>query len=112
MPSAIDLHAHSSVSDGTETPAEVVRAGVEAGIGVLALTDHDSTAGWGAASEAVHGTGLVLVPGLELSCQLDYASVHVLAYLVDPEDPALVAETTRIREERLTRAEAMVRRIA
>ncbi|MFT4029312.1 MAG: PHP domain-containing protein [Protaetiibacter sp.] len=112
MPGAIDLHAHSSVSDGTESPAELVAAGVEAGLGVLAITDHDSTAGWDQAFAAADGTGLELVPGIELSTQLDYTSVHILGYLVDPADAALVAATSAIRSERLHRAEAMVRRIA
>ena len=108
----IDLHTHSSVSDGTESPSELVEAAVAAGLDVVALTDHDSTAGWTSAFVAAEGTGITVVPGLELSTQLDYASVHVLGYLVDPDDPALSAETARIREERLHRAEAMVERIA
>lgn len=107
----IDLHTHSSVSDGTETPAEVMAAAARAGLEVVALTDHDSTAGWDEAIAALPGTGLTLLPGLELSTQLDYASVHVLGYLVDPADSGLVAVTERIREERLHRAEAMVARI-
>ncbi len=108
----IDLHTHSSVSDGTESPEELIGAAVAAGLDVVALTDHDSTAGWSAAFIAAEGTGLTVVPGLELSTQLDYASVHVLGYLVDPENPALVAETQRIRAERLHRAESMVSRIS
>jgi predicted metal-dependent phosphoesterase TrpH len=108
----IDLHTHSSGSDGTETPAELVVAAVAAGIDVVALTDHDSTAGWEGAFAAARGTGITVVPGLELSTQLDFASVHILGYLVDPADPALVAATDRIRSERLHRAEAMVARIA
>lgn len=109
---AIDLHAHSSVSDGTESPAELVAAGVAAGLGVLAITDHDSTAGWVPAFEAAAGTGLTVLPGMELSTQLDGASVHLLAYLIDPAHPGLLAETEKIRAERLHRAEAMVQRIA
>lgn len=108
----IDLHTHSSVSDGTESPAELVAAAVAAGLDVVALTDHDSTAGWNSALVAAEGTGITIVPGLELSTQLDYASVHVLGYLVDPENAALAAATASIREERLHRAEAMVERIA
>lgn len=111
MPGPIDLHAHSSVSDGTESPAELVAAGVAAGLGVLAITDHDSTAGWDQAIDAADGTGIELVPGIELSTQLDYASVHILGYLVDPTDAALVEATAAIRSERLHRAEAMVDRI-
>lgn len=108
----IDLHAHSSVSDGTESPAEMVAAGVAAGLEVLAITDHDSTAGWVPAFEAAEGTGLTVLPGMELSTQLDGASVHLLAYLIDPAHPGLLAETEKIRAERLHRAEAMVQRIA
>lgn len=108
----IDLHTHSSVSDGTESPAELIAAAVAAGLDVVAITDHDSTAGWASAFVAARSTGITVVPGLELSTQLDYASVHVLGYLVDPENAALVEETARIREERLHRAEAMVNRIA
>jgi 3',5'-nucleoside bisphosphate phosphatase len=108
----IDLHAHSSVSDGTESPAELVAAGVAAGLGVLAITDHDSTAGWVPAFEAAEGTGLTVLPGMELSTQLQGASVHILAYLIDPAHPGLLAETEKIRAERLHRAEAMVQRIA
>ncbi|TXK20046.1 PHP domain-containing protein [Homoserinibacter sp. GY 40078] len=109
---AIDLHAHTSVSDGTETPTELVAAGVSAGLGVLAITDHDSTSGWDEAFRAAVGTGLTIMPGIELSTQLDYASIHVLGYLIDPANADLVAATARIREERLHRAEAMVARIS
>ena len=112
MPGPIDLHTHSSVSDGTQTPAELVRSAVDAGLGVVALTDHDSTDGWASAAAEVVGTGMTLVPGLELSTQLDYASVHVLGYLVDPSHPELGTALDDIRAERLDRAEAMVRRIS
>lgn len=108
----IDLHAHTQVSDGTESPAELVAAGVAAGLDVLAITDHDSTAGWVPAFEAAEGTGITILPGMELSTQLDGASVHILAYLIDPAHGGLLAETERIRAERLHRAEAMVQRIA
>ena len=111
MPGPIDLHAHSSVSDGTETPAQLIGAAVVAGLDVIAITDHDSTAGWAAAFDAARGTGITVLPGLELSTQLQYASVHVLGYLVDPTNPALVAATAEIRDERLHRAETMVSRI-
>ncbi len=107
----IDLHTHSRVSDGTETPGELIAAAVAAGLGTVAITDHDSTAGWAEALAAADGTGLAVVPGIELSTQLQGASVHILGYLVDPGDPDLVAEMARIREERFGRAAAMVERI-
>jgi predicted metal-dependent phosphoesterase TrpH len=108
----IDLHTHSSVSDGTETPAELVHAAIAAGLGTVALTDHDSTAGWDEAEAAASGTGLMVVPGMELSTNHGPASVHMLAYLFDPLDDAVIRETARIRDGRLHRAERIVDRIA
>ena len=107
----IDLHAHSSVSDGTETPAELVRAAAASGLGTIALTDHDSTAGWPEASAAAEVEHMTLIPGMEFSTRVQYASVHLLAYLFDPADSALLAEMTRVRAARFTRAEQMVARI-
>lgn len=107
----IDLHTHSSVSDGTETPAELVRAAAVAGLGTIALTDHDSTAGWAEASVAARTEHLTLIPGMEFSTRVKYASVHLLAYLFDPADLSLLEEVTRVRAARLTRAEQMVSRI-
>ncbi|MFJ4220698.1 PHP domain-containing protein [Curtobacterium luteum] len=107
----IDLHTHSSVSDGTERPAELVRAAAAAGLDGVALTDHDTTAGWDEAIATARQLPLTLLPGLELSTRVGYRSVHVLGYLVDPTDPGLVAETTRIRDGRLERARRMVERI-
>jgi predicted metal-dependent phosphoesterase TrpH len=112
QPGPIDLHTHSSVSDGTETPVELVAQAASQGLSAVALTDHDSTAGWADASEAALAHGITLVPGMEMSTQLEYASVHVLAYLFDPDDADLAAMTARVRSERMTRAEAMVGRIA
>nr|WP_245192283.1 PHP domain-containing protein [Arthrobacter pigmenti] len=109
----IDLHTHSTVSDGTESPADVVRAAAAAGLDVVALTDHDSTAGWAEAGRASRELGLALVPGMEVSCRTDTGiSVHVLSYLHDPTHPALLAEVERSRDARLTRAERMVEKLA
>jgi predicted metal-dependent phosphoesterase TrpH len=103
----IDLHVHSNASDGTDDPGEVMRRAAAAGLDVVALTDHDTQAGMGEARAALPD-GLTLVPGMELSCQLNDRSVHLLAYLFDPEDPALRAETAQIRDDRTYRARAMV----
>lgn len=108
---AADLHAHSTVSDGTESPAELMSQAALAGLWGVALTDHDSTAGWAEAAAAVPHSGVVLIPGMELSTREGFMSVHMLAYLIDPLDEGLIAETARIRESRLTRAEEIVRRI-
>lgn len=112
----IDLHTHSSVSDGTETPAELVRTARDAGLDVVAITDHDTTDGWAAAREA-RPAGLTVVPGMELSCRWfpddePPVSVHLLAYLFDPDSPALSAERARLREERLSRGERIVDALA
>jgi predicted metal-dependent phosphoesterase TrpH len=108
----IDLHTHSSISDGTETPTQLIRAAVTAGLGTIGLTDHDSTAGWHEAFAAAEGTGLSVVPGMELSTNHGPASVHMLAYLFDPSNAEIVAETARIRDGRMHRAERIVERIA
>lgn len=109
---AIDLHTHSSVSDGTQTPTQLVREAASLGLGAIALTDHDSTAGWQEAIAAASGTGLMVVPGMELSTNYGPASVHMLAYLFNPLDATIVAETARIRDGRLHRAERIVEKIA
>jgi len=106
----IDLHVHSSASDGTDAPAEVVRRAAAAGLDVLALTDHDTQAGVAEARAALP-PGLTLVPGMELSCQLDGRSVHLLCYLFDPDDPPLRAETAQVRDDRVYRARAMTQRL-
>ncbi|MFD9126721.1 PHP domain-containing protein [Kitasatospora sp. NPDC059571] len=106
----IDLHAHSNASDGTDSPAELVAAAVAAGLDVVALTDHDTVAGHAAAAEAVRGTGLTLVPGAELSCHTDGVSLHLLAYLFDPAEPAFAAERELVRTDRFRRGRAIVER--
>jgi 3',5'-nucleoside bisphosphate phosphatase len=105
-----DLHNHSSVSDGTEPPAVVVRRAAEAGLDVVALTDHDTVAGLREAARALP-PGLTLLPGSEISCRMNGHSVHVLAYLFDPENDDLAGEMAEIRESRLHRARAMVRKL-
>lgn len=107
----IDLHSHSSASDGTQPPADVVRRARERGLDVLALTDHDTVAGHAAAIEALPG-GLTLVPGMELSCRRAGQSIHLLAYLFDPAEPELEAECVRIREARELRGRLTVERLA
>lgn len=86
---------------------------VEAGLDVVALTDHDSTAGWAEAGEAARNAGLTLVPGMEVSCRSSEGiSVHVLSYLHDPAHPGLQAEIAKSRTARVSRAELMVQRLA
>jgi predicted metal-dependent phosphoesterase TrpH len=106
----VDLHAHSSVSDGTQPPADVVRRAAAAGVTVLALTDHDTVAGHEEAVRALP-PGMTLVRGMELSCRTRGRSLHLLAYLFDPGEPRLAAESERVRDDRVRRARAMVERL-
>ncbi|MFF2198566.1 PHP domain-containing protein [Streptomyces sp. NPDC058157] len=103
----IDLHAHSTASDGTDTPAELVRNAAAAGLDVVALTDHDTVGGYAEAVAAVP-QGLTLVTGAELSCRLDGVGLHMLAYLFDPQEPELAAERELVRDDRTPRAQAMI----
>jgi len=109
---AADLHVHSIVSDGTQTPTALMTEAADIGLAAIALTDHDTTTGWAEAADAVVRTGVALIPGMELSTREGATSVHLLGYLIDPADEALRAETARIRASRLTRAETIVRRIS
>jgi predicted metal-dependent phosphoesterase TrpH len=106
----IDLHVHSSASDGTDPPAEVMRRAGQAGLDVVALTDHDTMAGHAEAARALP-PGLALIPGMELSCRLAGHSVHLLAYGTGPADPELAAECAAIVESRRSRGRRMVERL-
>ncbi|MFD7317730.1 PHP domain-containing protein [Streptomyces sp. NPDC059883] len=109
----IDLHTHSTASDGTDTPAELVRNAAAAGLDVVALTDHDTTRGHAEAIAALPAVDrdLTLVTGAELSCRLDGISLHMLAYLFDPDAPELLAERELVRDDRVPRARTMVRKL-
>jgi predicted metal-dependent phosphoesterase TrpH len=108
----IDLHTHSTVSDGTQSPAQVVASAAEVGVDVLALTDHDSTGGWEEASQAARRLGVALVPGLEISCSRDGISIHLLSYLHDPHEQQLSAVLRAARDSREQRAQRMVELLA
>jgi predicted metal-dependent phosphoesterase TrpH len=103
----IDLHTHSTASDGTDTPAELVRNAGEAGLDVVALTDHDTVSGHDDALRALP-PGLTLVRGAELSCRMGGISLHMLAYLFDPAEPELARERELVRDDRVPRARGMV----
>lgn len=109
----IDLHTHSTASDGADTPAELVRAAAAAGLDVVALTDHDTVSGHAEAAAALRAldTPLTLVPGAELSCAVQGISMHMLAYLFDPADADLHRERELVRDDRVPRARAMVERL-
>ncbi|RYJ04821.1 MAG: PHP domain-containing protein [Actinomycetales bacterium] len=103
----IDLHTHSNRSDGTDTPAQLVRNAQEvARLDVVALTDHDATTGWDEAAAEAERIGIRLVRGIEISTTFHGESVHLLGYELDPADAALTAELDRVlggRDDRLPR---------
>ncbi len=106
----IDLHVHTTRSDGTFTPSEVVALARERDLSVIAITDHDTTEGVREALGAADGW-LEVVPGVEFSAEVDGRSVHVLGYWIDPEHPELRAEFARLRDARERRGELMVERL-
>ncbi|MCD2194347.1 PHP domain-containing protein [Actinomycetospora endophytica] len=111
----IDLHLHSNASDGTDTPGELVRKAVDAGVTTLALTDHDTTAGWDEAAAAVP-PGVRLVRGAEFSTTAPdgrggHVSAHLLGYLFDPTGPAILADQARLGGERARRIGVMTERL-
>ncbi len=108
----IDLHTHSSVSDGTDAPAELVRKALGVGLDVVALTDHDTFDGLDEAAAEGERLGLRVVRGMELSCSRQGSSVHVLAYGADPANPGLAAEMARVRDGRLGRLAGVLRKLA
>ncbi|MCG8038057.1 MAG: PHP domain-containing protein [Candidatus Thiodiazotropha taylori] len=106
-----DLHSHSIASDGTLSPRALVQRAAEAGVEVLALTDHDTTAGIDEASEAAQSCGLVLIPGVEVSVSWNRQTVHLVGLNVDPHDSQLNAGLQKLRDFREWRAEEIGRRL-
>ncbi len=107
----IDLHTHSVASDGTQTPRELVTAGVAAGLDVMAITDHDTDAGWAEAEEAARDTGITLVRGMEISSRHDGKGVHLLAYLPDPSYQPLREALDLVLSGRISRLPRMLERL-
>ncbi len=111
MQGMIDLHTHSVYSDGTTSPADNAAMAIRGGLSGLALTDHDTCEGLAEAAGACADHGLAFIPGIELSCEHEGFSVHLLGYWVDPDDEALTAECDRLRDERLHRARAILAKL-
>lgn len=107
-----DLHTHSTVSDGTESPAVVVAEAARAGLSGLALTDHDTFGGWEEARAAAQQHGLGFIPGMEVTSQTGWASVHMLSYLHDPRDPGMAQINEDVRRRRWRRAQKICQRMA
>lgn len=107
----IDLHTHTTFSDGTDTPTQLINKALAAGITTIALTDHDSISGWQEATTALR-PGICLVPGAEVSCQtLDGISVHILGLLFDSSNTELINTLEKTRENRFGRMEKIIAKI-
>jgi predicted metal-dependent phosphoesterase TrpH len=108
----IDLHTHSTASDGTLSPSEVIQLALQHRLTILALTDHDTSDGLAEAQAAAQDTPLTVIPGIELTTsQPDGEAIDVLGYLYDPAHPAMQSKLATIRERRRTRAAEMVERL-
>jgi len=108
----IDLHTHTTASDGRSTPAELVARAAAAGVTVLSVTDHDTVAGCELAREACAGAGIEFVAGIEITATREEADVHILGYFIDPASAPLLAFLARQREQRIDRIRRMIARLA
>ena len=111
MTGKVDLHVHTLMSDGSDSPAVVVRKAFVMGLRAIAITDHDTFAGIDEAAEEGRRLGVEVVPGVELSTMFDGEHVHLLAYYMDRECPALLELMQRAVRERVQRNERMVQRL-
>lgn len=108
----VDLHTHSTASDGELSPAELVRLAIERGLTTLALTDHDSCDGIDAAMAAARDTTLTVIPGVELSCDVPQTEVHMLGYFINWHDAHFESMLVKFRDGRYGRAEKMTKKLA
>jgi predicted metal-dependent phosphoesterase TrpH len=108
----IDLHTHTTASDGRDAPDALVCAAARVGIRILAVTDHDTMASWAAADAAGRAEGIRMVPGIEITAIHHGRDVHVLGYFLDPADGDLLAFLDAQRQDRRRRLHEMVERLA
>lgn len=108
----VDLHCHTTASDGVLTPDQLISRAAHLALAVVAVTDHDSVEGVPAARATGEALGVEVIPGVEINTDVPGAEVHILGYFVDPDDAYLGAELARLREGRLARARAMVDKLA
>lgn len=109
--SKVDLHLHTTASDGRLSPAELVTLALTRRLRYIALTDHDSTGGVEAAMASAHGTELEIIPGVELNTDVPEGEAHVLGYFIDWHDAALQVRLSGRRNDRLGRGAEMTRRL-
>ncbi|MEX1158596.1 MAG: PHP domain-containing protein [Thermomicrobiales bacterium] len=103
-----DLHTHSTASDGTLAPADLVSQALRRGLSILALTDHDTTAGLAEAIDAGESLGVRVIPGIELSTDITAGEIHILGYGINPESSALQVALASYRRARVERAARIV----
>lgn len=108
----IDLHTHTTASDGLRTPPDLVACAVAAGVTVLSVTDHDTVAGCAPAAAACLTAGVEFVPGIEITAARDEADVHVLGYFIELQSPPLLRFLSEQRVRRIERARRMIERLA
>jgi hypothetical protein len=107
----IDLHSHSTCSDGSDEPARIVELASEAGCTAIALTDHDGLEGVGEAASRASELGITFVPGCEVSCKFSPGTMHILCYFVEPGEGPLQSQLERLRADRVTRNERLIERL-
>ena len=108
MSGTIDLHTHTTASDGSLTPRALLLRAWRAGVGAIGITDHDHVGGVDEAKETAEELGIEVIPGVELSASVDGADVHILGYFIDHHDAGFCAHLAFLREQRLRRAERIV----
>jgi len=111
MSGMIDLHTHSTASDGTLSPAELIQLAAGLKLRVIALTDHDTTAGIPAAAAAAEKCGITLIPGIEISSILGDRDIHILGFYIDPDNAAFCRQITELVECRRQRNEKVIFRM-
>lgn len=112
MISRVDLHLHSTASDGHFSSSELVAMALERNLIAIAITDHDTTAGVDEALGAARGTGIEVIPGVEISCDVPHEEVHLLGYYLDHHHPALQEKLHAMRDVRFQRAKGMIAKLA
>ncbi|MCG2768025.1 MAG: PHP domain-containing protein [Chloroflexota bacterium] len=112
MISRIDLHIHSTASDGEYAPAEIVEMACSLGLEVIAITDHDTVGGIDEAMEAAQRSGLEVIPGVEINAKSKDQSIHILGYYIDHRNESLLAELTKLCHSREWRARRVLEELA
>jgi predicted metal-dependent phosphoesterase TrpH len=112
MRDRVDLHIHSTTSDGKLHPSEVVRLARQLGVATLALTDHDTTDGVLEAQQAGREVGVEVIAGIEINSEGEHGDAHILGYLIDPAEPQLQEQLLAIRDARVGRARGMLKKLA